>query len=56
MSLSQRSERVKYLQIIDYQLFKKIQLAFDHVSTPLKSELNFSKLLIANDLTKFNSL
>lgn len=56
MSLSQRSERVKYLQIIDNQLFKKIQLAFDHVSTPLKSELNFNKSLIINNLTKYSSL
>ena len=56
MSLSQRSERVKYLQIVDYQLFKKIQLAFDHVSTPLKSEFDFDKLLTVNDLTKCNSL
>ena len=49
-------ERVKYLQTTDCQLFKKIQLAFDHVRIPLKSELFFSKHLIINDLVKFNSL
>lgn len=35
---------------------RKIQLAFDHVLAPLKSELNFNKPLVANDLTKHNSL
>ena len=38
------------------QLFRKIRLAFDLVFTPLKSELNFGKLLIINDLVKFDSL
>ena len=33
-----------------------MRLAFDHVRTPLKSELIFSKILIFNDLAKFNSL
>jgi len=42
--------------MIDNQLFKKIQLAFDHVRIPLKSELNFSNSLIINNLLKFNSL
>ena len=51
-----RLKRVKYLQMSNYQLFKKIQLASDHVRTPLKSELNFYKPLIFNDLTKFDSL
>ena len=49
-------KRVEYLQISDYRLFKKIQLAFNHVRTPLKSELNFGKLLITNDLAKSDSL
>ena len=30
-------------------------LRLDHVLTPLKSELDFHKLLIANDLTKCDS-
>ena len=51
-----RLKRVKYLQTSDCQLFKKTQLAFNHVRTPLKSELNFYKSLIFNNLTKFNSL
>ena len=51
-----RLKRVKYLQIPNCQLFKKTQLAFNHVHTPLKSELNFYKSLIFNNLTKFNSL
>jgi hypothetical protein len=49
-------KRVNYLQISNYQLFRKTQLAFNHVLIPLKSELNFDKLLIVNDLTKCNSL
>ena len=40
----------------NYQLFRKIRLAFEHVLIPLKSEFNFDKLLIVNDLTKCNSL
>lgn len=44
------------MQIVDCQLFEKIQLAFNHVRIPLKSELNFSKPLIINNLTKHNSL
>ena len=52
----QTLKRVKYLQMSNYQLFKKIQLASDHVRTPLKSELNFYKPLILNDLAKFDSL
>ena len=49
-------KRVNYLQISNYQLFRKTQLAFNHVLIPLKSEFNFDKLLIVNDLTKCNSL
>ena len=56
LSPRQTLKRVKYSQMPNYQLFKKIQLAFDHVRTPLKSELNFYKSLIFNNLTKFNSL
>jgi len=52
----QRPKRVEYLQISDCQLFKKIQLTFDHIRTPLKSELNFNNQLIINNLTKYNSL
>ena len=44
------------MQIVDCQLFKKIQLAFNHVRIPLKSELNFGKPLIINNLAKHNSL
>ena len=33
-----------------------MRFAFDHVCTPLKSELGFGKLLIINILTKYNSL
>ena len=33
-----------------------MQLAFDHVLAPLKSELGFGKLLIINILAKYNSL
>ena len=33
-----------------------MRLAFDHVRAPLKSELNFGKLLIINELVKLNSL
>jgi|GEM_PF-2901319 hypothetical protein len=40
----------------NYQLFRKIRLVFDHVLIPLKSELDFNKLLIANDLIKYSSL
>ena len=40
----------------DYQLFKKIQLAFNHVRIPFKSEFNFNKSLNINNLTKHNSL
>jgi len=49
-------KRVEYLQTPDYQSFKKIQLAFNHVCIPLKSELNFGKLLIINNLAKSDSL
>ena len=49
-------KRANYLQIPNNQLLKKIRLAFDYVRTPLKSELDFNKSLIANDLTKHNSL
>ena len=49
-------KRVNYLQMSNYQLFRKIRLAFSRVRIPLKSELNFDKLLIVNGLTKYNSL
>ena len=49
-------KRVNFLQMSNYQLFRKTQLAFNHVLIPLKSELNFNKSLIVNDLTKCNSL
>ena len=51
-----KSGEKKYSQTIDCQLFKKIQLAFDHVCTPLKSEFDFNKQLTINNLTKYNSL
>ncbi|MBO8481308.1 MAG: hypothetical protein IAC87_02030 [Muribaculum sp.] len=37
-------------------MLKKTQLASDHVLAPLKSELDSDKLLIANDLAKYDSL
>ena len=49
-------KRVNYLQMSNYQLFRKMQLAFNRVRIPLKSELNFDKSLIVSDLTKYNSL
>ena len=49
-------KRVNYLQMSNYQLFRKMQLAFNHVLISLKSELDFDKLLIVNGLTKYNSL
>ena len=49
-------KRVNHLQIPNCQLLKKTRLASNHVCTPLKSELNFNKSLIANDLTKHDSL
>ena len=42
--------------MLNCQLLKKTRLASGHVLIPLKSELDSDKLLIANDLTKYDSL